>query len=163
METFFTADTHFFHRNVIKYDDRPFETLEEMNNVLIKKWNKVVKGDDIIYHLGDISFGSATLTKEVLKKLKGRKRLVRGNHDYKSDNWYRDAGFEKVYDKPVLWNEFYLLSHEPLTTQLTKDFPMINLHGHIHQNKIECSQFINVGCMHWDWKPVNFKQLVNKK
>jgi len=159
MNTWFIADTHFGHTNVIEYDNRPFKSTIEMDKTIIKNWNKVVKGDDIVYHLGDFSFTGSDRAKELIKKLNGRKRLIKGNHDYKSDNWWRDAGFEKVYDKPILWNEYYILSHKPLETQLTRGFPLVNIHGHIHTNKIEGDQFINVGVMHWDYTPVNFNDI----
>ena len=81
MSTFFTSDTHFFHENIIKYSNRPFNDAIEMNHVLINNWNSRVKPDDIIYHLGDFSFGSADGTKKVLDRLQGRIFFARGNHD----------------------------------------------------------------------------------
>jgi len=53
----FTSDTHFNHRNIIGYAQRPFESVEEMNEVMIERWNASVRGEDTIYHLGDFSFG----------------------------------------------------------------------------------------------------------
>ena len=159
MNTWFIADTHFGHTNIIEYDNRPFKSVREMDKTMIKNWNKVVKGGDIVYHLGDFNMGKSDRTLELMNKLNGRKILIKGNHDHKSDNWWRDVGFEKVYDKPIIWHEYYILSHKPLETQLTRGFPFVNIHGHIHTNQLMGEQFINVGVMHWDYTPVNFKEI----
>ena len=65
---FFTSDTHFDHKNILRFCNRPWETVEEMNQGLIDNWNSVVGPDDIVFHLGDVSFGGNTnLTKYVLQ------------------------------------------------------------------------------------------------
>lgn len=55
---YFIADTHFNHENIIKYCNRPFEDSKEMNEYIINKWNSVVTENDVVYHLGDVGFGS---------------------------------------------------------------------------------------------------------
>lgn len=82
MTTFFTSDHHFFHKNIIKLCDRPFKDLDEMHTALINNWNEVVHEDDTVYVVGDFSFGRANKTREILKRLKGDKILVIGNHDF---------------------------------------------------------------------------------
>ena len=57
---FFTSDTHFDHKNIIRYCNRPFSSIEEMNNFLIKRWNATVGPDDTVFHLGDVTFGGNT-------------------------------------------------------------------------------------------------------
>ena len=79
--TFFTADLHLGHTNVIKYCNRPFQTVEEMNEKLIENWNERISDKDEIYVIGDFAFMGTKQTEEVLKRLKGRKYLLRGNHD----------------------------------------------------------------------------------
>jgi calcineurin-like phosphoesterase family protein len=73
---FFTADTHFGHANIIKYCQRPFSSVEEMNETLIANWNRVVAAEDTVYHLGDVALGDA---KPVLDRLKGKIVLIVGS------------------------------------------------------------------------------------
>lgn len=80
---YFIADTHFYHENIIKYCNRPFKNSKQMNEYIVNKWNSVVTKDDIVYHLGDVGFGSTDELKELVGRLNGTKILIRGNHDYK--------------------------------------------------------------------------------
>ena len=77
---YFTADTHFGHENVIRFCDRPFSSANEMDEAMIANWNARVKGDDTVYVLGDMFFRS-TNAETILQRLKGKKRLIVGNHD----------------------------------------------------------------------------------
>lgn len=77
---FFTADTHFGHANILKLCGRPFDTIEEMNEKMIDNWNDRVKGTDTVYIVGDMFFRCSD-AETILKRLKGKKRLVIGNHD----------------------------------------------------------------------------------
>ena len=78
---FFTSDTHFGHRNIIKYCERPFSCIEEMDDALIANWNRVVGKDDIIFHLGDFAMGGSAEWSRLLHKLNGRIYLILGNHE----------------------------------------------------------------------------------
>jgi len=78
---FFTADHHFGHANIIKFSERPFESLEHMNEELIKRWNEKIGKDDTVYHLGDFSLGKPDFTKEILDRLNGNIHLIKGNHE----------------------------------------------------------------------------------
>lgn len=95
MDIWFTSDTHFNHENIIKYCDRPFSCLEEMEGAMFENWNSVVKRGDLVYHLGDFAItwgkrGSERVL-DILSRLNGCKHLIRGNHDrkeiYKSSLW----------------------------------------------------------------------------
>jgi calcineurin-like phosphoesterase family protein len=81
--TFFTSDTHYFHKNIMREDfsNRPFNDVDHMNEELIKSWNRVVGEDDTVYHLGDVSLGSASKTTEIIRRLNGHKHLILGNHE----------------------------------------------------------------------------------
>lgn len=77
-----TSDLHFGHKNIIKFENRPYKDVEEMTEGLINNWNSVVTANDLVYILGDFSFMGKRKTEEVLKRLRGKKILIKGNHDY---------------------------------------------------------------------------------
>lgn len=79
--TFFVSDTHFGHSNIIRYSSRPFNDVNEMNEGLIENWNRTVKPDDVVYHLGDFAFMPLDPFKKVLNRLNGKIWVVLGNHD----------------------------------------------------------------------------------
>lgn len=99
---FFTADHHFGHANIIRFTNRPFKDIDEMNEELIKRWNEKVGKEDFVYHLGDLSLGSPQKTKEILDELNGKIYLIKGNHE-KSALTYSER-FEWIKD----YHEMYL-------------------------------------------------------
>ena len=74
---FFTSDHHFGHTNIIRFSERPFKTIEEMDDELINRWNEKVSSSDIVYHLGDISLARPERTKEIFDQLNGTIFLVK--------------------------------------------------------------------------------------
>lgn len=78
-KVWFTADTHFGHKNVIKYCNRPYETVNQMNNALIENWNNSVEPEDVVFHLGDFAFLQDST--EIINALNGKIYLIPGNHD----------------------------------------------------------------------------------
>ena len=81
-EIYYIGDTHFYHSNIIGFDGRPWENVEEMNQGLIDNWNKQVTGKDWVYILGDFAWSNKPEKwAEILKQLKGNKILITGNHD----------------------------------------------------------------------------------
>lgn len=145
-DVWFIADTHFNHRNIIKYCDRPWnsgvngeptpEDVEAMNEAMIKNWNEYVGKDDVVWHLGDFCLGRDQENEipRIVERLNGKINLVLGNHDNHPIQFYYDAGFNRVYDRDVLLNDFIILSHAP------KEFvkaPFFNVYGHVH----DCSTY----------------------
>lgn len=130
---FLIGDPHFGHRNIIRYCNRPFETVEQMNETLIKNWNKAVGKQDIVYVLGDFALCGKDRIIEITQKLNGRKRLILGNHDGASLETYRAAGFEYVYNHPIILDDFYILSHYP-QTYIQKDGLYANIFAHVHDD-----------------------------
>ena len=78
---YYISDLHFGHKNIIAFDNRPFKTVEEMDEVLISNWNQTVSEGDHVYILGDLCWGKAKDWPAVLERLSGNKHLIRGNHD----------------------------------------------------------------------------------
>jgi len=134
---FWTSDTHFFHRNVLKFcrHTRLGDTVEEMNEILIQNWNENVKPMDIVYHLGDFSFGKKEQTEEILKRLNGQIHLIRGNHDNQFDsslkNYLTWHGDYKEITKKVLGEQVCMM-HYPIEAWKNQDYGSIMLHGHLH-------------------------------
>ena len=84
MTVWFTADTHFGHHNIIKYANRPYGTIEGHDEVLIANWNDMVRGGDLVYHLGDFGFGKKPeMIERLARRLNGCIHLIYGNHDNK--------------------------------------------------------------------------------
>ena len=87
MNTYVVSDTHFNHENVIRYSNRPYASVEEMNEALIANWNNVVKPEDVVICLGDFALGNKDDIPGIVARLNGMKILVRGNHD-RSKSFY---------------------------------------------------------------------------
>lgn len=132
-QIFLIADLHFGHSSILRYENRPFKNVNEMNRELIKRWNSCVGDEDRIYVLGDVSMLDMEETAALVKECKGRKSLIMGNHDiqFSQEEW-RKIGFEEVSPYPILIKEFYWLSHEPL--YINRNMPYCNIFAHIHGN-----------------------------
>ncbi|MFD2328599.1 phosphoesterase [Cohnella sp. GCM10020058] len=157
-KTFFISDHHFGHRNIIDFESRPFADAEEMTEVMIERWNAVVDKEDEVFHLGDFSFLNMERTRGIVSRLNGRKTLILGNHDRgRSRSWWLEAGFEQVSEYPIIYKDFFFLSHEPM--YMNKHMPYVNVHGHIHGQKYEGKNYFNVCVEHWDYTPLTFEQI----
>ena len=94
---FYISDLHFGHKNVIRFDTRPFHSVDEMDEALIRLWNDKVSDKDDVYIVGDFSYRSGRQEQWYLKQLKGHKHLILGNHDIKiQDNEEAMSFFESV-------------------------------------------------------------------
>ncbi len=91
MQIWVTSDTHFYHGNIIKYCNRPYVNIESMNRDIVQRWNVVVQPQDLVYHLGDVGFGSLTAIGNLVQELNGTKVLIRGNHDRKGIPGFADV------------------------------------------------------------------------
>ncbi len=156
------SDTHFCHANIIKYCNRPFADVNEMNEKLVENWNSVVKADDIVWCLGDFCFGRKENAESVFPKLNGSIRLVVGNHDHHKMKFYYDLGFKKVYDRPVLVNGFFMLSHAPIEW-LSMTQPLCNIFGHVHDNPMYKTFTPRSACVcveRWNYTPVEWDAVI---
>lgn len=171
----FTSDTHFYHKNVIEYSHRPFSSVEEMNEELIVRWNRVVRPKDIIYHLGDFAL-TTELTKidQIIDRLNGRIRLIRGNHDKWVDRldklkfkhkieWVKDY-YETKYAVSPSETVKVCMMHYPLRTWNQSHRGSYNLHAHCHgsldiENYTLGIRRLDVGVDSNDYTPITFSEI----
>lgn len=158
---YFIADTHFFDDTILRYENRPFKTVSEMNLEMISRWNSFIYPEDSVYILGD--FCKVGYESEILTSLYGKKYLVKGNHDIQSNSYYRTAGFQEVYDKPILFEKFWILSHEPL--YVNENMPYANIFGHVHNSpiyKTYSRQHYCVSAERLNYMPISFEEIFHK-
>ncbi len=140
---FYIADNHFYHAILnTSMDKRGFDTVEEMNEYMIEKWNKKVKKKDEVVIIGDFSWGSEYETCQILDRLKGKLYLVTGNHDktiMKSEKLKERFGWVKSYAELSDNGRKVVLCHYPMLFyngqyRLSKnDVPLTYmLYGHVH-------------------------------
>ena len=131
-ELYVTGDTHFHHSRMATHY-RPYESVEQMNEQMVEAWNDLIRPTDVVWHVGDFSFGSAEKVKEVYARLHGEKHLIVGNHD---SNAVKRLGWASVHDLHKLKAEGkrYWLCHYPLLTWPNAHKGTWHLHGHSHGN-----------------------------
>lgn len=162
---YLVSDLHLGHANIIKYCNRPFESVEEMNERLIKNWNDTVRGEDRVFFLGDFALGDKEKTIAWGQRLNGRKVMIYGNHDHQKPKVYYEAGFEHVSRWPIIIQNRFLLSHAPFEPQDGKADrgTLINIYGHIHdkteQGRTVTSCSACVCVERWNYKPVELEVL----
>jgi calcineurin-like phosphoesterase family protein len=161
LDTWVVSDTHFGHDNIIRYCDRP----ENHNDLMLANWNAVVGDNDVVLHLGDLVW-KKSLAIDYVRALKGRKHLIKGNHDHQKDVWYDDQGF-KVMPQKMFFNwggKIVLFTHRPEGEFADWD---INIHGHIHNNGhrddeplLPGKDYRNVSIEVMDYTPVRLREIL---
>ena len=159
MTIWFTADNHFGHKRIIELAKRPFKSVEEMDEVMIARWNHVVQKDDLVYHLGDFAFAPQ---EPYLERLKGCKRLIRGNHDHK--NRMAGKGWEHVSDIEhiSISGQSLVLFHYAMRVWNKSGHGAIQLYGHSHNNLEGDAQSCDVGVDAWMFQPITFEMIKQK-
>ena len=163
-KTFLISDTHFGHNNILTFlrkDGsllRPgFTDIKDHDLELIKRWNSVVEPEDKVYHLGDVGFKNFEYLKRIFDALNGTKVLIKGNHDnFKLSQYaqiFKDVRTYYVLDRCVL-------SHVPIHPY-SLDRWDYNIHGHLHEGKIDDPKYINICVEHTNFTPVNFEDIKN--
>ena len=163
MKTFFTADTHFAHVNIIKYSKRPFKDTAEMNEAIISNWNGVVGKNDLVYHLGDFCFGRNDEEFDLyFKRLNGLIILIKGNHDRLA--WRNRHKFYASYDT---YHEIktdglsITLCHYAMKIWNKSHHGAFHLYGHSHGSLADepHSLSMDVGVDCHNFTPVSFDQV----
>ena len=159
---YFISDLHLGHKNIIRYCNRPFNTIELMDNTIINNWNAIITSNDTVFLVGDVCFKkSKKEITDIINSLNGTKILIMGNHDYRlSVKEWLSVGFSEVYKYPIIYKDFYIVSHKPVFMNST--MPYINIHGHIHQNTMAEIYYYNVSVEHHNYTPVSFDNIVKE-
>lgn len=167
MEVRFISDLHFGHKNILRYDNRPFDSVEEMDEAMTSLWNDTVGEYDVTYILGDISWLSPKKTADAIAQLNGKKVLVRGNHD--TDSLLSECGsiFEEIVDYKEITGYGkrtpIVMSHYPIVFFNRAHYGAVHFYGHVHnswqwdaaegmriavEKRMEMKwNMVNVGCM----------------
>ena len=148
------SDTHFNHKNIIEYCNRPFKTVEEMNEVLIKNWNDVVSQEDTIICLGDFVLGTKENIIEIGTKLNGHKILILGNHDRGTKLAYKEAGFETVYGEHAIIDFGKDIGIIEFSHHRKDDSHYRNLYGHQHDKPLDDESHRCVCVELYNYKPI---------
>lgn len=166
MAIFFTADHHFGHKNIMTYEDRPFDNTRHMDEELIRRWNEKIGERDQVYHLGDVSIRKPESTIEILERLNGKIHLIKGNHDKsmlkppcsERFEWIKDYYFLKIPNGPMI-----ALMHYCLRVWERKHHGAWHFFGHSHGNlpEVEGELALNVGVDCWDYSPVSMKEITS--
>jgi calcineurin-like phosphoesterase family protein len=144
MTTFFSADQHWHHANILKLCQRPFESIGQMDEALVAAWNARVGPTDVVYHLGDLTMGDAAAAMQLIARLNGQLCVVATpwHHDKRwlkaaRDEWWYTVGGQKVTYLPPLWFGWFedtpiTLSHYALEVWERSHYQAVHLHGHSH-------------------------------
>ena len=167
----FTADLHLGHANIIKHCQRPFSSVDEMDEHLISVWNSHVRQNDTVFIIGDLIFRSTASPDSYLSRLRGKKHLILGNHD---KDWVKKADMAKHFATVERFSEIsdgqhkITLCHYPLMSwnHIKKGSYMI--HGHIHNNRDalyfplirEMPNLLNAGVEINGYHPVTFDEIL---
>ena len=172
----FTSDTHFGHENILRFCNRPFETIEKMNEELIRRWNETVPADGVVFHLGDFAFGGAKEWNEILSRLNGKIYLILGNHDMKQIRQGFMNRFEHVTQQMTvrIGGQPIILNHNPFLTYGGCYRNTWQLFGHVHSGpladkgkdltrlQVLFPRQYDVGVDNNDFRPISFTEVKRK-
>ncbi len=159
---YLSADHHFGHRNILKHENRPFDSVEEMDLALVTYWNETVRPEDTVYYLGDISMSKKGL--ETAELLNGKIILLMGNHDWQKLDMYLD-----IFHNIRAYREVngYLLSHIPVHPSSKYRYSG-NIHGHTHSNRIKFDNgeidpwYYSVSVENTNYRPILLEKVIAK-
>ena len=172
---FYTSDLHFGHEKILVYEDRPFASVEDMDECLIQNWNRKVKKGDDVYILGDFGFVTGKRANKLLNKLNGKKYLIKGNHDYYflKDKEFDPSKFVWIKDYATVKDggKHICLFHYPLAVWDRRHHGALHFYGHVHSNTTTNHPLLfnlgpnafNVGCDVHNYEPMTLEELLGGK
>lgn len=177
---YFISDLHLGHKNVLKFDNRPFQTIQEHDSTIARNWCDKVSNEDTVYLLGDISWITPNKTKEILQNIPGKKVWILGNHDHKlKNNQELRKEFEEITDYKEIKlpdGKYLILCHYPILCFKNHMRGSYHFYGHVHNSwewemmeemkkemedkNILCNMY-NVGCMmeYMNYTPRTFEEI----
>ena len=180
---YFISDLHFGHKNCLAFDNRPFKSIEEHDEYIIKVWIETVSIDDDVYILGDISWYNSTKTLEIFKQLNGRLHLIKGNHD---TNVLKNLELRKLFVEITDYKELFIdkdtsvvLCHYPIPCFKNHYYGWYHFYGHVHTSfewnmmeniKRQMAELYDKKCFMWNvgamipyinYKPRTLEQIIN--
>ncbi len=172
MTLWFTSDTHFGHENIIQYCYRPFSSVQEMDDKLVENWNRVVKPDETIYHLGDFTLAGENTARTYFQRLDGKIHIVPGGHDWK---WLRGEVYfsrsgHQVIILPLLHTikvphpnqdtpQLVVLCHYAMRVWDRSHYGSWHLYGHSHGNLPPLENSLDLGVDNWRYQPLSLKEI----
>lgn len=167
----FISDTHFGHANTfLKFKGpdgkpmRPFSSVEEMDEIMVQRWNEVVRPQDKVYHLGDVIVRNSN--QQILGRLMGHKRLILGNHDNLDIEVYAKY-FEKIFSSRRM--DSIMFTHIPIHPQgIIPPKLIANVHGHLHNNQhrtlheLPCPPYLNISVELTDYRPIDLCEVKHR-
>lgn len=154
---YFISDTHFFHTNIIKFCNRPFKNVEEMNYILIENWQRTVQPNDTVYFLGDFTWDIEKGIK-IWQRLNGNKIFIAGNHDRKFTDIlgvFPYQIFELHHNKTII-----TMCHYPMVCWNRSHFNAPLLYGHTHQGEVPLKgKMLNVCVENTNYTPISIDEV----
>ena len=176
VQKFYISDLHLGHKNCISFDERPFKTLEEMTETIIRRWNNAVDNKDEVYILGDMFWKNVEAV-DILRRLNGQLHLVKENHDKPNAEMTKYFVCVKDYAEIKDNDRNIVLCHYPIAHWRNADYGYIHLYGHIltgrdaipfeeyaslMKNRGTPYECFNVGCMlpYMDYTPRTLDEII---
>lgn len=157
---YFTSDTHFGHDNIIRLANRPFSSVEEMNETLIARWNMVVKPGDQVYHLGDFALKiSAAAALKILDRLNGAIHFIAGNHDDVAYSLRHEFESYRAYHELKVGEQKIVLFHYPIRSWNGIFKGSWQLYGHVHGLLPGFGKSMDVGGDVHNFNPLSFDEV----
>ena len=165
---YFTSDHHFGHKNIIRFSERPFSDVDEMNEELIKRWNEKIKPEDEVYHLGDVGLMSQGKLREILDRLNGKIYLINGNHENAAQACHTRFEWIKDYYELVIKDDEFprgeqliVLSHYAMRVWNASHWGSYQLYGHSHGTLPDDPNLLSfdVGVDCHDFYPLSYEEV----
>jgi len=151
---FFVADSHLGHYNILKYCNRPFNSIEEMDEEIIKRFNSVVSKDDIVIHAGDFTLKGKREAYKYVEQLNGQNIFLKGSHDY----WLKGTKSHEIWEKKIE-DMYIVVCHYPLLSWPRSHYGSIMLHGHCHGAIPSEGRRMDIGVDTNNFYPYSFNEI----